>query len=76
MVTYFLFDHRFELALQQHELMDVFFDDWRALADEDSTFGSKSDNHLKVHDTFYVTDRPRQNQGKVANLSFLGLKNV
>lgn len=28
--------------------MDVFFDDWKALATEDSTFGSKSDNHLKV----------------------------
>ena len=39
---------RFELALQQNEIMDVFCDDWKALADEDSTFGSKSDNHLKV----------------------------
>ena len=43
-----IFDCRFELALQQNEIMDVFFDDWKALADEDSTFGSKSDNHLKV----------------------------
>ncbi|XP_072024061.1 dynein axonemal intermediate chain 3-like isoform X2 [Amphiura filiformis] len=43
---------RFELALQQNEIMDVFFDDWKALADEDSTFGSKSDNHLKEYQSF------------------------
>ena len=42
----FLF--RFELALQQNEIMDVFYDDYLSLADEDSTFGSKSDNYLKV----------------------------
>ena len=28
--------------------MDVFYDDYLSLADEDSTFGSKSDNYLKV----------------------------
>jgi hypothetical protein len=28
--------------------MDVFYDDYVSLADEDSTFGSKSDNYLKV----------------------------
>jgi hypothetical protein len=28
--------------------MNVFFDDWMGLADEDSSFGSKADNHLKV----------------------------
>ncbi|XP_002740173.1 dynein axonemal intermediate chain 3-like [Saccoglossus kowalevskii] len=43
---------RFELCLQQNEIMDVFFDDWMALADEDSTFGSKSDNHLKEYQSF------------------------
>ena len=43
--------YRFELALQQNEIMDVFYDDWLALADEDSTFGSKADNHLKVSNT-------------------------
>ena len=40
---------RFELALQQNEIMDVFYDDYMSLAEEDSTFGSKSDNYLKVH---------------------------
>ncbi len=39
---------RFELAMQQNEIMNVFFDDWMALADNDSSFGSKADNHLKV----------------------------
>ncbi|XP_071799358.1 dynein axonemal intermediate chain 3-like isoform X2 [Asterias amurensis] len=43
---------RFELALQQNEIMNVFFDDWVALADEDSTFGSKSDSHLKEYQSF------------------------
>ena len=43
-----LFLFRFELALQQNEIMDVFYDDYVSLADEDSTFGSKSDNYLKV----------------------------
>lgn len=43
---------RFQLALQQNEIMDVFFDDWKALATEDSTFGSKSDNHLKEYQSF------------------------
>ncbi|XP_077981205.1 dynein axonemal intermediate chain 3-like [Glandiceps talaboti] len=43
---------RFELALQQNEIMDVFFDDWKALAEEDSTFGCKSDNHLKEYQSF------------------------
>ena len=28
--------------------MDVFFDDWANLGDDDSSFGSKADNHLKV----------------------------
>ena len=45
--------HRFDLALQQNEIMDVFYDDWTALADEDSSFGSKADNHLKVTLTIY-----------------------
>ncbi|XP_071953082.1 dynein axonemal intermediate chain 3-like [Antedon mediterranea] len=43
---------RFQLALQQNEIMDVFYDDWTALADEDSSFGSKSDNHLKEYQSF------------------------
>lgn len=40
--------HRIESALQQNEIMDVFFDDWAALTVDDGSFGSKADNHLKV----------------------------
>ena len=43
-----VFYFRFELALQQNEIMDVFFIDWLHLGDADDTFGSKADNHLKV----------------------------
>ncbi|XP_033096889.1 WD repeat-containing protein 63-like [Anneissia japonica] len=43
---------RFQLALQQNEIMDVFNNDWTVLADEDSSFGSKSDNHLKEYQSF------------------------
>ncbi|XP_066297797.1 dynein axonemal intermediate chain 3-like [Branchiostoma lanceolatum] len=43
---------RFELALQQNEIVDVFFDDWLALASDDATFGSKSDGHLKEYQSF------------------------
>ena len=43
---------RFELAMQQNEIMNVFYDDWMALADEDSSFGSKADNHLKEYQSF------------------------
>ena len=38
--------------MQQNEIMNVFFDDWEALADEDSSFGSKADNHLKEYQSF------------------------
>eukprot|EP00794_Sanderia_malayensis_P008204 gene8204-9084_t len=43
---------RFELALQHNETIDIFTDDYHALADEGSTFGSKSDNHLKEYQSF------------------------
>lgn len=39
---------RFKAALQQNEIMDVFFIDWLHLGDGDQSFGSKADNHLKV----------------------------
>ncbi len=35
--------------------MDVFYDDYLSLADEDSTFGSKSDNYLKVGMLCYMS---------------------
>ncbi|XP_041063784.1 dynein intermediate chain 3, axonemal [Carcharodon carcharias] len=55
---------RFELALQQNEIMDVFYDDWRGLTDEDSTFGGKADCHLKEYQSF--TDL-QKSQGKRVN---------
>ncbi|KAJ8278976.1 hypothetical protein COCON_G00060420 [Conger conger] len=43
---------RFDIALQQNEIMDVFFDDWRALFQEDVIFGGKTDTHLKEYQSF------------------------
>ncbi|CAK8676252.1 unnamed protein product [Clavelina lepadiformis] len=43
---------RFDLALQQNVVTDVFFDDWKVLGEEDTNFGSKSDNHLKEYQSF------------------------
>ncbi|KAK2179552.1 hypothetical protein NP493_483g01017 [Ridgeia piscesae] len=43
---------RFELALQQNEITDVFFDDWMNLGEDDGTFGTKADNHLKEYQSF------------------------
>eukprot|EP00795_Rhopilema_esculentum_P004097 gene4097-20277_t len=43
---------RFELALQHNETIDIFVDDYFLLTNEDSTFGSKSDNHLKEYQSF------------------------
>ena len=34
--------------MQQNDILDLFYDDWMALADDDSSFGTKADNHLKV----------------------------
>lgn len=50
-VLFFLWD-RFKLALQQNEIMDVFYIDWLHLGDADGNFGNKSDNHLKVMPPF------------------------
>nr|XP_014342639.1 PREDICTED: WD repeat-containing protein 63 isoform X2 [Latimeria chalumnae] len=43
---------RCEIALQQNEIMDAFFDDWKALAGEERTFGGKSDTLLKEYQSF------------------------
>ncbi|NXS20472.1 WDR63 protein, partial [Mystacornis crossleyi] len=40
---------RMEIALQQNEIMDVFFDDWKALAEDE---GSKPDVYLKAYQSF------------------------
>ncbi|CAH6777166.1 dynein axonemal intermediate chain 3 [Phodopus roborovskii] len=41
-----------EIALQQNEIMNTFIDDWKTLAEEESTFGDKSDTHLKEYQSF------------------------
>ncbi|KAM4722968.1 dynein axonemal intermediate chain 3 [Rhinophrynus dorsalis] len=43
---------RLELSLQQNEIMNAFLDDWKTLSEEESTFGSKSDSHLKEFQSF------------------------
>ncbi|XP_036613228.1 dynein intermediate chain 3, axonemal [Trichosurus vulpecula] len=41
-----------EVALQQNEIMNVFIDDWKLLAEEETTFGDKTDSHLKEYQSF------------------------
>uniref|UniRef100_A0A4X2KLI1 Dynein axonemal intermediate chain 3 n=1 Tax=Vombatus ursinus TaxID=29139 RepID=A0A4X2KLI1_VOMUR len=41
-----------EVALQQNEIMNVFIDDWKVLAEEEATFGDKTDSHLKEYQSF------------------------
>ncbi|XP_045657834.1 dynein axonemal intermediate chain 3 [Ursus americanus] len=41
-----------EIALQQNEIMNTFIDDWKCLAEEESTFGDKTDTHLKEYQSF------------------------
>ncbi|KAJ1171321.1 hypothetical protein NDU88_003184 [Pleurodeles waltl] len=43
---------RLELALQQNEIMNPFIDDWKALAEDESLFGGKTDSHLKEYQSF------------------------
>ncbi|XP_062308219.1 LOW QUALITY PROTEIN: dynein axonemal intermediate chain 3 [Osmerus eperlanus] len=43
---------RFETALQQNEIMDVFLDDWKALKEDDGGYGGKADTHLKEYQSF------------------------
>ena len=43
---------RFELSMQQNATMNVFTDDYSELGEEDNSFGSKSDNHLKEYQSF------------------------
>ncbi|XP_036448271.1 dynein intermediate chain 3, axonemal isoform X2 [Colossoma macropomum] len=43
---------RFELAIQQNVIMDVFVDDWWALGEEDAMFGRKAETHLKEYQSF------------------------
>ncbi|NXT21528.1 WDR63 protein, partial [Syrrhaptes paradoxus] len=52
---------RMEIALQQNEIMNVFFDDWKALAEDESCSGGKLDAYLKAYQSFtdlrYLKDR-------------------
>ncbi|NWU07263.1 WDR63 protein, partial [Cephalopterus ornatus] len=52
---------RVEIALQQNEIMNAFFDDWKALAEDKSSSDGKPDVYLKVHQSFtnlqYLKDR-------------------
>ncbi|KAF0877572.1 WDR63 protein, partial [Crocuta crocuta] len=41
-----------EIALQQNEIMNTFIDDWKCLAEEEGTFGDKTDIHLKEYQSF------------------------
>lgn len=41
-----------EIALQQNEIMNTFVDDWKSLAEEESSFGDKTDTHLKEYQSF------------------------
>ncbi|XP_078075353.1 dynein axonemal intermediate chain 3 [Mustelus asterias] len=59
---------RFEVALQQNEIMDVYYDDWRGLSEEDSTFGGKADCHLKEYQSF--TDLQRSQGKRVSNIEW------
>eukprot|EP00698_Gefionella_okellyi_P010813 TRINITY_DN2837_c0_g1_i2.p1 TRINITY_DN2837_c0_g1~~TRINITY_DN2837_c0_g1_i2.p1 ORF type:complete len:688 (-),score=113.97 TRINITY_DN2837_c0_g1_i2:175-2238(-) len=42
----------YEYALTQNETLDVFEDDFAKLADEDSAWGSKTDDNLNVYNSF------------------------
>ncbi|NXF06603.1 WDR63 protein, partial [Smithornis capensis] len=52
---------RMEIALQQNEIMNVFFDDWKALTEDKSSSGGKPDVYLKASQSFtdlqYFKDR-------------------
>ncbi|XP_040216499.1 dynein intermediate chain 3, axonemal isoform X2 [Rana temporaria] len=43
---------RLELALQQNEILNAFVDDWKALSEQESMFGTRSDSHLKEYQSF------------------------
>ncbi|NWV00483.1 WDR63 protein, partial [Upupa epops] len=52
---------RMEIALQQNEIMNAFFDDWKALAEDESSSSGKPNVYLKAHRLFthlyYLKDR-------------------
>ncbi|XP_030350409.1 WD repeat-containing protein 63 isoform X2 [Strigops habroptila] len=52
---------RMEIALQQNAIMNPFFDDWKALAEDESSSGGKPDVYLQAYESFtdlrYPKDR-------------------
>lgn len=46
-----------ELALQQNEIMDIFYDDYVNLADDDGIVGNKTNTNLKVREITMNTTR-------------------
>ncbi|NXW26687.1 WDR63 protein, partial [Phaetusa simplex] len=54
-------ENRMEIALQQNEIMNAFFDDWKALGEDESSSGGKPDVYLKAYQSFtdllYLKDR-------------------
>ncbi|XP_077761379.1 dynein axonemal intermediate chain 3 isoform X1 [Canis aureus] len=57
-----------EIALQQNEIMNTFVDDWKCLAEEESTFGDKTDTHLKEYQSF--TDLHNLKEKMVTSVSW------
>ncbi|ELW65376.1 WD repeat-containing protein 63 [Tupaia chinensis] len=49
-----------EIALQQNEITNTFVDDWKYLAEEESTFGDKTDTHLKEYQSFTDLHSPTE----------------
>ena len=48
----FFLQNSVEIALQQNEITNTFIDDWKCLAEEEGTFGDKTDTHLKEYQSF------------------------
>ncbi|KAL2089545.1 hypothetical protein ACEWY4_014233 [Coilia grayii] len=59
---------RFELAIQQNEIMDVFFNDWASLSEEDGAFGGKADTHLKEYQSF--TDLHHSREKTISHINW------
>lgn len=52
MLLFSFLQNSVEIALQQNEITNTFIDDWKSLAEEEGTFGDKTDTHLKEYQSF------------------------
>uniref|UniRef100_A0AAY5L9F9 WD repeat domain 63 n=1 Tax=Esox lucius TaxID=8010 RepID=A0AAY5L9F9_ESOLU len=59
---------RLEVAIQQNEIADVFFDDWKALSEDDGGYAGKADSHLKEYQSF--TDLHFSQEKTISNISW------